>query len=138
MLPASFADPANIPNDLQGYDLFTKPGETRSLGECLLSSTVNRAILGRPLAVDYSDRYCRSMNESNTRKTTIYLDPDLDSALRQMRLESGRSISSFVNDAVNLAFQEHDCDIEAFETRKNESDYFFDDVVADLERLDKI
>ena len=29
-VPASFADPANIPEDLQGYDLFTKPGEPRS------------------------------------------------------------------------------------------------------------
>ena len=29
-VPAFFADPENIPDDLQEYDLFTKPGETRS------------------------------------------------------------------------------------------------------------
>lgn len=28
-VPASYGDPANIPEDLKGYDLFTKPGGTR-------------------------------------------------------------------------------------------------------------
>ena len=78
------------------------------------------------------------MNSSIARKTTIYLDPDLHCALRRISIESGQSISSIVNGAVNLAFDEYDRDIEAFDTREQESDCSFEDAVADLERLGKL
>lgn len=32
-VPSSYADPANIPKDLAGYDLFTRPGEAREWPE---------------------------------------------------------------------------------------------------------
>ena len=78
------------------------------------------------------------MNSPTSRKTTIYLDPDLHCALRRISIESGQSISSIVNGAVNLAFDEYDRDIDVFDTREQESDCSFEDVVADLERLRKI
>jgi hypothetical protein len=78
------------------------------------------------------------MIQPTSRKTTIYLDPDLHRSLRKIGLEAGHSISSFVNEAVRLAFEKSDCDIEAFETREDERDCSFEDVVADLERLGKI
>lgn len=49
-----------------------------------------------------------------------------------------RSISDLVNDAVKQALAEDAEDFEAFDTREQEADYVFEDVVKDLKRRGKI
>jgi len=34
-VPDAYADPGNIPDELQGYDFFTKPGEQRQFVDSL-------------------------------------------------------------------------------------------------------
>jgi predicted transcriptional regulator len=52
-----------------------------------------------------------------TKRTTIYLDPDLHKALRLKAVSISRSLSELVNDAVREALAEDAEDITAFEER---------------------
>ena len=51
------------------------------------------------------------------RRATVYLDPELHKALRLKAVETSRSVSELVNDAVRQALAEDAEDITAFEER---------------------
>jgi Arc/MetJ-type ribon-helix-helix transcriptional regulator len=55
-----------------------------------------------------------------TKRTTIYLNPDLHKALRLKAIDSEKSVSELVNEAVRLALAEDAEDLLAFEERKDE------------------
>lgn len=68
------------------------------------------------------------------KRTTIYLDPDLHKALRLKAVETSRSVSELVNDAVREALAEDAEDLEAFEERAAEPLISYDEMVKRLKR----
>ena len=57
---------------------------------------------------------------TQVKRATIYLEPDLHKALRLKAVETSRSVSELVNDAVRGALAEDAEDIAAFEERVRE------------------
>jgi Arc/MetJ-type ribon-helix-helix transcriptional regulator len=67
-----------------------------------------------------------------TKRTTIYLDPDLHKALRLKSIDSSKSVSELVNEAVREALAEDAEDLAAFEERKDEIPIPFEEMVKRL------
>jgi len=68
------------------------------------------------------------------RRATVYLDPELHKALRLKAVETSRSVSDLVNDAVRGALAEDAEDITAFEERAGEPLIAYDEMVKRLKR----
>ena len=79
-----------------------------------------------------------SFMKTETKRATIYLYPELHHALRLKSVETNRSISDMVNEAVQLSLAEDAEDLEALSNRDKEPDLLFEDVVKDLKRRGKI
>lgn len=73
-----------------------------------------------------------------TQRTTIYLNPDLHKAVRLKSIETSRSVSEIVNDAIRLALFEDADDLAAFEERADEPLISFEDALKELKRNGKI
>ena len=75
-----------------------------------------------------------------TKRATIYLDPVLHKALRLKSVETSRSVSDLVNDAVREELAEDAEDLATFEARRNESTVSFEDFVnrVNAELVNKI
>ena len=73
-----------------------------------------------------------------TKRTTIYLDPDLHHALRLKAVAVSRSVSNIVNDAVKEALAEDAEDIAAFEERGKERLISYDEMVKRLKKDGRI
>jgi hypothetical protein len=69
-----------------------------------------------------------------TKRATIYLDPALHKALRLQSIETSRSVSELVNDAVRDELAKDAKDLAAFEERANEPTVDFEDFVKGLKR----
>jgi predicted transcriptional regulator len=69
-----------------------------------------------------------------TKRTTIYLDPDLHKALRLKAIDSSKSVSGIINDAIRQALAEDAEDLAAFEERKNEIPIPYDEFVKRLKK----
>lgn len=74
----------------------------------------------------------RLMNDS--KRVTVYLQPDLHRALRIKAAETDTSVSDLVNEAVRTALAEDAEDLAAFEERAREPTVAFEDAVRDLKR----
>jgi len=72
------------------------------------------------------------------KRATVYLDPELHKALRLKAVETSRSVSELVNDAVREALAEDAEDIEAFEERVGEPLIAYDEMVKRLRRDGRI
>ena len=79
-----------------------------------------------------------SFMKTETKRVTIYLYPELHHALRLKSVETNRSISDMVNEAVQLSLAEDAEDLEALSNSAKEPDLLFEDVVKDLKRRGKI
>ena len=66
------------------------------------------------------------------KRTTIYLDPALHRALKLKAVETSRSVSALINDAVREAVLEDAEDAEAFEERVHEDLISYDDMIKKL------
>ena len=75
---------------------------------------------------------------SDSRRATIYLDPEIHRALKLKAAVSDRSISEMVNEAVRLALAEDAEDLAAFDDRVAEPDIDFDSFVKSLRRRGRI
>ncbi len=73
-----------------------------------------------------------------SKRTTIYLDPDLHRALRIKAAETERTMSDLVQEALRQSLAEDAEDLEAFEQRESEPDLPFEDVVKDLKRRGRL
>ena len=72
------------------------------------------------------------------RRATVYLDPDLHKALRLKAVETSRSVSELVNDAVREALAEDAEDIAAFEQRVREPLISYEEMIKRLKKDGRI
>ena len=75
---------------------------------------------------------------SQNKRATVYFDPDIHLALRLKAVETDRSVSELVNEAVRLSLAEDAEDLAAFTDRVREPELPFEDLVKDLKRRGKI
>jgi metal-responsive CopG/Arc/MetJ family transcriptional regulator len=73
-----------------------------------------------------------------TKRATVYLDPDLHKALRLKSAETSQSISELVNNAIREALAEDAEDIAAFKERAGEPLISYDEMVKRLKRDGRI
>jgi hypothetical protein len=73
-----------------------------------------------------------------TKRATIYFDPDLHKALRLKAVETSRSVSELVNEAVKEALAEDAEDLAAFDERAGEPLISYDEVVKRLKKDGRI
>jgi len=72
------------------------------------------------------------------KRSTIYLDSDLHRALRIKALDTGRSMTDLVNEAVRMAFREDQEDLSAFDERVKEPEMTYEALLKDLKAHGKI
>jgi hypothetical protein len=72
------------------------------------------------------------------KRATVYFDPELHRALRLKALETERSVSDLVNEAIRAQLAEDLEDLEAFAARVEEPNLAFEDVVKGLRQRGKI
>jgi hypothetical protein len=65
------------------------------------------------------------------KRSTIYLDPELHRALRLKALDTGRSMTDLVNEAVRMAFREDQEDLSAFDERVKEPEMTCETLLKD-------
>lgn len=66
------------------------------------------------------------------KRATVYFDPAMHNALRHKAVETSRSISDIVNDAVRIALQEDAEDLAAFTERINEPLVTYETLLKEL------
>lgn len=76
--------------------------------------------------------------KTSQKRATIYFDPELHRALRHKALETDRTVSDLVNEAVKLRLAEDAEDLAAFEERSHEANLKFEDVLKELKQRGKI
>ena len=76
--------------------------------------------------------------ESAQKRATIYLDPELHKALKLKSIETSKSISALVNQAVKDALAEDAQDIAAYEERIGEPVISFSEMVKRLKNDGRI
>lgn len=76
------------------------------------------------------------MGES--KRATVYFEPDLHQALRIKAAELDTTLSDLVNEAVRRALAEDAEDLLAFEERADEPHLVFEEVVKELRRSGKL
>ncbi len=75
---------------------------------------------------------------TQAKRATVYLDPELHKALRLKAVETSRSVSELINNAVREALAEDAEDIAAFEERAGEPLISYDEMVKRLKRDGRI
>ena len=75
---------------------------------------------------------------TQTKRATIYFDPELHKALRLKAAETSRSITDLVNEAVREALCEDAEDLASFYDRKNEPLVSYDEMVQRLKKDGRI
>ena len=73
-----------------------------------------------------------------TKRSTVYYDPTIHKVLKVKALETSRSISDLVNEAILHELSEDAEDLEAFEQRASEPSISFEDLVKGLKADGKI
>ena len=73
-----------------------------------------------------------------TKRATVYLKPGLHRALRLKSVETSRSLSDIVNEAVQVALAEDAEDIAAFDARSDEPVISYEAALKELKRHGKI
>ncbi len=73
-----------------------------------------------------------------TKRSTVYLEPELHRALRIKAIHSRRSMSDIVNDAVRETLREDAEDLAAFDERAEEPTLSYEILLKDLRAHGKI
>ncbi|MEA1959217.1 MAG: CopG family transcriptional regulator [Chloroflexota bacterium] len=73
-----------------------------------------------------------------TKRATIYLNPDLHKALRLKAVETSRSISELVNEAIKESLVDDADDLAAFDERANEPLVSYSEMVKRLKEDGRI
>jgi hypothetical protein len=72
------------------------------------------------------------------KRATIYFDPAIHKTLRHKALETSRSVSDIVNDAVRLALSEDADDMAAFDERIHEPLVTYEAMLKELKANGRI
>jgi hypothetical protein len=75
---------------------------------------------------------------TQTKRATIYFDPILHKALRLKSVETSRSVSELVNDAVRETLSEDAEDLLTFEERADEALISYEEMVKRLKKDGRI
>jgi len=75
---------------------------------------------------------------TETKRATIYFDPDLHKALRLKAVETSRSVSDLVNEAVRETIAEDAEDLAAFDEMANEPLISYEKMVKRLKKDGRI
>ena len=78
------------------------------------------------------------MRTQQTKRATVYLDPDIHRALKIKSAHSDRTLSELVNLAVRQSLAEDHEDLLSFEERKDEPDLNFQEVLKELKASGKL
>ncbi len=73
-----------------------------------------------------------------SKRSTIYLQPELHKALRLKSVETSRSMSELINEAVATTLAEDADDLAVFDEREHEPLVSYEDMVRELKRDGKI
>jgi hypothetical protein len=73
-----------------------------------------------------------------TKRSTVYLDPVLHKALRLKSLETSRSMSDIINEALKEVFAEDAEDLAAFDERADETLISYEQMVKRLKKNGRI
>ncbi len=76
--------------------------------------------------------------EALSKRSTIYLDPTLHQALRLKSVETSRSMSEIINEALKEALAEDAEDIAVFDERADEPLITYEQMVRMLKKDDRI
>ena len=74
----------------------------------------------------------------DTKRSTIYFQPDLHRALRVKAAHTQRSLSDLVNDAVRMVLREDQEDLASFDERADEPTLTYEELLKDLKAHGKI
>jgi hypothetical protein len=75
---------------------------------------------------------------TQTKRATVYFDPNLHKALRLKAVETSRSVSDLVNEAVREALSEDAEDLLAFEERADEALISYEKMIKRLKKDGRI
>ena len=75
---------------------------------------------------------------TQTKRATVYFDSDLHKVLRLKAVETSRSLSALVNEAVREALSEDAEDLLAFEERADEALISYEEMVKRLKKDGRI
>ena len=75
---------------------------------------------------------------TQTKRATVYFDPNLHKALRLKAVETSRSVSDLVNEAVREALSEDAVDLLSFEERADEKLISYEEMVKRLKKDGRI
>ena len=75
---------------------------------------------------------------TQTKRATVYFDSDLHKVLRLKAVETSRSVSDLVNEAVREALSEDAEDLLAFEERADEALISYEEMVKRLKKDGRI
>ncbi len=75
---------------------------------------------------------------TQTKRATVYFDPDLHKALRLKAVETNQSVSELVNEAVKEALAEDAEDMAAFVDRSEEPVIRYEEMVTRLRKDGRI
>ena len=75
---------------------------------------------------------------TQTKRATIYFDPNLHKALRLKAVETSRSVSDLVNEAVRESLSEDAEDLLAFEERADEAVISYEGMIKRLKKDGRI
>lgn len=78
------------------------------------------------------------MRTQESKRATVYFDPDLHRALKIKSAQSDQTLSELVNLAVRLSLAEDHEDLLAFDERKDESNLDFEEVLKELKASGKL
>ena len=73
-----------------------------------------------------------------TKRTTIYLDPDLHQIVKIKAVETSRSVSDLVNEALRHELREDQEDLAVFEARAEEPAVSYEKMLKELKADGKI
>ena len=78
------------------------------------------------------------MGAQQSKRATVYLDPDLHRVLKIKSAHSDQTLSELVNEAVRQSLVEDHEDLLAFDERKDEQNFDFEDVLKELKASGKL